>query len=284
MTGIQNLFKRKGLFLKIYGFSFMLIIAVILIIPFIYLLVTSLKDMAQYFSTDFKDVWFPSPLHWDNYSNAFTKVDLLRYIFNSLFLGMTQTILIVFSSATIAYGFSRFQFPGRDILFLIVLGTMILPQQVTNIPLFLFFRTIRWTNSYRPLIIPCLFGSAWHIFLIRQFMLSIPREMEEAARIDGCNSFKTFIYIILPQSVPALIVSGLFQFLYSWKDLLGPLIYLADSNLYTLPVGLLYFESPTEVQYTVQLAAVVIALIPTILFFIIGKRYFERGINIAEMK
>jgi multiple sugar transport system permease protein len=197
---------------------------------------------------------------------------------------LNKTIFVVFSSATIAYGFSRFKFPGRDVLFLIVLGTMILPQQVTNIPLFLFFRTIKWTNSYRPLIIPCLFGSAWHIFLIRQFMLAIPKEMEEAARIDGCNSFTTFIYVIIPQSVPVLIVSGLFQFLYSWKDLLGPLIYLSDSELYTLPVGLLYFESPTEVQYTVQLAAVVIALIPTVLFFVIGKRYFERGINIAELK
>ncbi|MBN2535056.1 MAG: carbohydrate ABC transporter permease [Spirochaetales bacterium] len=284
MTIAQKLFKRKGLFIKIYGFSFMLLIAIILIIPFVYLLVTSLKDMAQYFSTDFQDVWFPSPLHWENYVNAFTKVDLIRYIINSLMLGCIQTAFIVFSSATVAYGFSRFKFPGRDILFLIVLGTMILPAQVTNIPLFIFFRAIKWTNSYRPLLIPCLFGSAWHIFLIRQFMLSIPKEMEEAACIDGCNSFKTFIYIILPQSIPALVVSGLFQFLYSWKDLLGPLIYLADNKLYTLPVGLLYFESPTEVQYTVQLAAVVIALIPTVLFFIIGKRYFERGINIAELK
>jgi multiple sugar transport system permease protein len=115
-------------------------------------------------------------------------------------------------------------------------------------------------------------------------MLSIPVEMEEAARIDGGSSFEILLFVILPQSVPALFVSGLFQFLYSWKDLLGPLIYLSDNKLYTLPVGLLYFESPTDKTYTVQLAAVVGALIPTIIFFIIGKRYFEEGINVAELK
>ncbi|MBN1698757.1 MAG: carbohydrate ABC transporter permease [Spirochaetales bacterium] len=280
----SSLFKRKNLLVGIFGFFFMFVIAVILVIPFIYLAVTSLKDMAQYYSTDFVKVWFPRPLHWENYIEAFTQVDLLRYIFNSIALGGIQTILVVFSSATIAYGFARFKFPGRDILFLIVLGTMMLPAQVTNIPLFLFFRTIKWTNSFLPLIVPCMFGSAWHIFLIRQFMLSIPKEMEEAAMMDGCNSFKTFTKIILPQSMPALIVSGLFQFLYSWKDLLGPLIYLSDNKLYTLPVGLLYFESPTDVKYTVQLAAVVVALLPTVIFFIVGKRYFESGINIAELK
>jgi multiple sugar transport system permease protein len=277
-------FRKKKVAIKLFGFSFLLIISVILMLPFFYLFASSLKNMGQFYSTDLIEVWFPWPLHFENYMHAVTKVDLFRYIINSVVLGCIQVIFCVFSSSFIAYGFARFEFPGRNVLFILVLATMMLPVQVTNIPLFIFYRGIKWTNTFLPLTIPHLFGSAWHIFLMRQFMITIPKELDEAAVIDGCNSWQIYRRIILPQCVPVLFVSALFHFLYSWKDLLMPLIYLSNSKLYTLPVGLLFFESPTDFNYTMQLAAVVIALIPTVLFYIVGKRYFERGINIAEFK
>lgn len=278
-----NKYKKTDLG-KIAAYSFLTFWAVIIIIPFFWLVVSSLKDMGQYYSTDLKTVWFPYPLHFENFYHAITMVPLLKFIRNSFMLASMQTMLSVFSSALVAYGLSRFEFKGRDVLFLIIVATMMLPLQVTQIPLFLFFSKIGWVNSFKPLVVPSLFGASWNIFLIRQFMLTLPKELDEAALIDGCNSFAIFTKIILPQSTPALFVAGLFTFLWSWKDLWGPLIYLSNKEFYTLPLGLLFFESPTNVQYTVQLAAIVIALIPTIIIYMFGHRYLEKGINIAEVK
>ncbi|MEM5947099.1 carbohydrate ABC transporter permease [Spirochaetia bacterium 38H-sp] len=266
------------------GFIFLALFSVMILTPFVWLFVTSLKDMGQYFSTDFKTIWFPHPLHWENYYKAFTYVPLLRYVFNSLWLGSLQTSLQLVSSSFVAYGFARFNFRGRNILFLILLCTMLLPTEVTMIPLFIFYKTIGWTNSYNPLIVPNLFGAAWSIFLIRQLMVGIPKEMDEAAFMDGAGTFRIWYSIVVPQVTPALFVAGLNSFLWSWKDFLGPLIYLNKKELYTLPLGIMFFESPTEVQYTVQLAAVVVALIPTLIIFAIGQKYFEQGINIGELK
>jgi ABC-type glycerol-3-phosphate transport system permease component len=268
---------------KGFGFAFLFIFSAILIIPFLYLFVSSVKTMGQFYETDFVKIWFPWPLHFENYEKAWTWVPLGKYLLNSVVLSSSQTILCVASSSFVAFGFARFRFPGREVLFILVLSTMMLPSQVTQIPLFIFYAKIGLLN-YFPLIIPYLCGSAWHIFLIRQFMMTIPVEMEEAALMDGCSTFRIYWNIILPQSIPVLFVSGLFQFLYSWKDFLAPLIYIKNKNLYPLTVGLLFFESPTEVQYTIQLAAVVISLVPTVIFFIIGRRYLIQGIQITDLK
>jgi multiple sugar transport system permease protein len=268
----------------VYGFIFLFVYLVIIITPFFYLLVSSLKDMGQYYKTSQKEVWLPWPLHFENYAKAVQQIPLMLYMMNNIVLSVSRTVLSIFSSAIIAYGFSRFNFKGREILFIVVLATMMLPTQVTNIPLYMFFRVIKWTNTFLPLIVPNLFGSAWNVFLIRQFMISIPKEMDEAAQMDGCGSFRLFYKIILPQSIPAIIVAFVFTFMWCWKDLWGPLIFINKSIFYTLPLGLLFFESPTDFQYTVQLAAVVIALVPTVLFYVFGNRYMERGINIADIK
>ena len=279
----MNIIRRKLSLLHLFGFIFLFLLAVIIIMPFLFLLVTSVKTMGQFYQTDFEQVWFPWPLHFENYLKALTQIELPLYMLNSLMLCSIQTALCVVSSSFVAYGFARFRFWGRDVLFILVLSVMMLPAQVTSIPLLLLYRSIRWTQTFLPLIIPYFFGSAWHIFLIRQFMLTIPTEMEEAAVIDGCNTFQIWYKVIIPQSVPALFVSGLFQFLYSWRDLLAPLMFIQNKKLYPLSVGLLYFESPTEPQATVQMAAAVIALVPTIIFFAIGRRYLEAGIQL-ELK
>jgi multiple sugar transport system permease protein len=279
----RRFFDEKRM-LRGFGFSFLLVMAVIIVIPFVYLFATSLKDMGQYYSTDIRDMWFPSPLHFENYAITFEQVPLLTYIANSMWLGATQTLLSVFTSALVAYGFSRFKFPGRDFLFIILLATMMLPSEVLNIPLLLFYKEIGWTNTFYPLIVPYAFGGAWNIFLIRQMMLNVPKEYDEAAWLDGAGTFRTYWSITLPQVVPALIVTALFTFLWSWKDVLGPLFFIKSKEMYTLPLGLLFYESPTDKQLTIQLAAVVVALVPTLLIYLVGQRYFERGINVTDLK
>jgi multiple sugar transport system permease protein len=285
----SNRLQRSGFFnqkrrIIFFGFLFLFMYAVIVITPFYYLVASSLKDMGQYYKIGSREVWFPWPLHFENYAKATVQIPLMLYMVNNIILSLARTILSIASSALIAYGFARFAFKGRSVLFVLVLATMMLPTQVTNIPLFLFFNAIKWTKTFLPLIVPNLFGSAWNVFLIRQFMLSIPKEMDEAAEIDGCGTFRLFYKVILPQSVPAVIVAFVFTFMWCWKDLWGPLIFISNKFFYTLPLGLLFFESPTDFQYTVQLAAVVIALVPTIVFYVFGNRYMEQGINIAEIK
>lgn len=270
---------------QIYTHLFLFSYVVIIMIPFVWLFVSSLKNMGQYYSVDLKTVWLPWPLHFDNYWKALTAVPLFQYLWNSIWLASVQTFLNIFSSALVAYGLSRFDFKGKKTLFIVLIASMMLPTQVTQIPLFIFYAKIGFVNSFKPLIVPTIFGGAYSIFLISQFMVSLPKEMDEAAKIDGCNTFQIFLQVILPQTKPALVVAGLFAFLGSWKDVWAPLIYLSSSaNFYTLPLGLLFFAGPTRVEYTVQLAAIVIALIPTVIFYVLGQKYLEKGINIAELK
>lgn len=254
----------------------------IIIVPFFWLITSSFKDMGQFSTVPIQ--WIPRPWHPQNYQIALKAIPLLRYIFNSVVLATIQVIIGTFSSALIAYGFARFRFPGREFLFILLISSMMLPWQATTIPVFLFFRSLGWLNSFLPLIIPGILGYAWNIFLLRQFFISLPASVDEAATIDGCGPMAIWWRMILPQSKPVLVVVSLFTFMWSWKDTWGPLVYLNDSSLYTLPVGLLMFESPFEVQYTQQLAAIVIAIIPTALFYIFGQRYLDRGITIADVK
>jgi len=270
--------------ISIFGFAFLAILSIIIVIPFYYLLVSSFKSLGQYSQTEFMTVWFPSPLHPENYQLAVQEHNLSGFMGNSLWLAVVQTSLQVFTSCVVAYGFSRFKFPGRDTLFVVLLASMMLPTEVTQIPLYQMFRELGWTNSFYPLIVPRVFGDAWSIFLLRQMLLSLPKEIDEAAWIDGAGTWKTFLQVTLPQIAPAVIVAGLFGFLGSWKDLFGPLLYLSDAEYYTLPLGLLFFQSPTEKAFTVQLAAVAIALIPTVVLYLLGNRYFERGINVTDLK
>lgn len=277
-------FNRERFVMNLFGGGFLILLSVVIIIPFYYLFVSSLKTLAQYAQTDAKTMWAPWPLHPENYRHAVMEYKLDRYIFNSLWLGFVQTFLQVFSSCLVAYGFSRFKFPGRDFLFVILLASMFLPTEVTQIPLYQLYRAIGWTNSFKPLIVPNAFGNAWSIFMMRQMMLNVPREIDEAAWMDGAGTFRVFWQILMPQVKPAIVVVCLFGFLGSWKDLFGPLLYLQDSKFYTLPVGLVFYVGITFRQLTWQAAATVVALVPTILLYVFGQRYFETGIVINELK
>ena len=271
--------KRWATALKL---SALFVYASIIIVPFFWLISSALKSDAQFYAIP--PVWLPDAPRWGNFATVLIEQEYWRYIFNSVWLGVVIVILSVTSSAFVAYGFARYNFPGKKVIFVVLLGTMMLPAQVTLLPTFILYREIGWLNTYLPLIAPHLFGSAFVVFLLRQFFVSIPKEMDEAAKLDGCGPIRTWALVILPQAKPALITSGLFVFMWVYKDVLAPLIYLGNRSQYTISVALLFFTSPTRDDYPLQFAGVALALIPTIIFYLISMRFTDRGIHIASLK
>lgn len=276
--------KRGGTLLRLANYLNLIFWAVLLVVPYVWLLGSSFKDMRQFYAIPL--IWFPWPVHWENYRIAMIGGALLRYIFNSAWLAALSTILTLFTSSMVAYGFSRFKFPGRDVLMMFVIASMMLPSQATWMPVYMFFRRLGLIGTFYPLIIPYFFGSAFAIFLLRQFFINLPASLDEAATIDGCGSFGIFWRIILPQAKPVLVTVALNAFLGSWGgSLFAQLIYLNNPDLYTLPIGLLFFVTPTDfTRITAQLAAVVIALLPTLAFFLLSQRQLDRGVIIATVK
>lgn len=254
----------------------------LILFPFVWLLSASLKNEPQYYATPIK--WVPDPVLWSNYGEVFQRYNFSRYIFNSVWLAGYSVVVVTLVSSLVAYGFARFRFPGRNLLFVLVLATMMLPQQVLSISLFTIFKNWGWVNTFLPLLVPKLFGSAFDIFLFRQFFIGLSREIDEAARLDGCGTFGIYRRIILPQSRPVFVVVAVFTFLASWKDVWNPLIYLNSDDKRTLPLGLLYFTTPYGSAFPLLMAATVVALVVPVLLYIIGQRYIDSGVAIAEVK
>lgn len=261
---------------------FIVILCLLIIVPFFWMVTSSLKTTEEYLQTPI--VWFPSVPQWQNYAEIMVELGFWKYIINSLLLAFMSVVLSVFSSAFVAYGFCRFRFRGRKLMFAIMVVTMMLPGQVTIVPQFLLFKEIGWTKTFLPLVIPQLCGAAGSILLITQFMKGVPMSMDEAAKIDGANSFQVFFKVILPQIVPVLVVTALFTFLNSWKDTFGPLIYLRNENLYTVPLALMTFVSPQDPNRAILFTGLTVALIPTIIVYIFGQKQLEEGIVIADLK
>jgi ABC-type glycerol-3-phosphate transport system permease component len=278
--------KARGQFLQRlslwWTYAVLLILTVIMFGPFLWLISSSLKTVTQYFAVPMQ--WIPNPAMWSNYVEVFVQYNFLRYILNSVWLATYCMIVTTISSAFVAYGFARFRFPGRDVLFILVLATMMLPSQITSIALYTTFRTLGWIDSYLPMMVPRLFGDPFTIFLFRQFFLGLPRELDEAARIDGCGSLRIWWNVILPQSKPVLIVAAVFAFLGSWRDSWNPLIYLSSNELRTVPLGLLFFSNPYKPIDPQLMAATLVALVVPILLYVVGQRYIDRGVAIAEIK
>ncbi len=271
--------RRSGLPLT---YLVLILFSVMLLFPFLWLLLASLKDQNQYLAIP--QVWLANPTHWDNYSAIFTVYNFGRYAFNSVWLALYSVVAATLSSAIVAYGFARLRFRGRNVLFGLVLATMLLPAQALTISLFIVFKDLGWYGTFLPIIAPKLFGSAFDIFLMRQFFLGLPGEIDEAARLDGCGNWRIFWRIILPQATPILIVVAIFEFLNSWKDTWGPLVYLTDDANRTLPLGLLNFTTPFGPDYPKLMAATVVALIVPVILYAFGQRYIDRGVVIADLK
>ncbi|GCE14887.1 carbohydrate ABC transporter permease [Tengunoibacter tsumagoiensis] len=259
--------------------------AFIFLAPFVWLISASLKDDAQFNLVPIK--WIPDPIVWSNFVRAFTEFHLDLYLMNSLWLAAFSVVVNIVVCSLIAYGFARFHFPGRNILFFLLLSTMMFPAQVLTIPLFSVFRQLGWLGTFLPILVPKLFGlgATYEIFLFRQFFITLPKEIDEAAQLDGASTFGVYWRIILPMAKPTIIVTAVFSFLDSWKDAWGPLVYLNDNSLRTLPVGLLFFvRNLDDIAYPELMAATLIALaIPTI-FYLFGQRYIDKGVVITSSK
>ncbi len=222
---------------------------------------------------------------WSNYPEAFRFIDFLRLLGMTLMYAGVTTVGATFSAAIVAYGFARFRFRGKNILFIVLISTIILPPQVTLVPTYALFYHIGWVGTWLPLIVPQFFANAYNVFLLRQYFLTIPTAMEEAARIDGAGPVRTFVSVILPQAVPALIAVALFHFFFAWNDFFGPLIYLAGSTqLQPIALGLFRFNGlySSEPQY-IQAASVLTMIIPLLIFFF-AQRFFMQGVVLTGDK
>ena len=266
----------------ILGYSIAILVAFLFLLPLFWMLSSSLKP--NYQVLEFPPRWLPNPVQWQNYPEALTYLPFGRYGLNTLYITLMTTAGNILSCTLVAYGFARLKAPGKDVLFLLLLATMMLPYPVTMIPIYIGFNKLGWVNTFRPLIVPAFFGSAFYIFLLRQFFLTIPAELEDAARIDGANIWQTLWYVILPVIKPAIATVGIFSFQSTWNDFLAPLIYLHDQSKYTLSLGLSFFRSNYDVRWAYLMAASLTVTLPIILLFFIAQRTFIEGITLTGLK
>lgn len=261
----------------------LLAVAALLVLPFLWMVSTSLKGNEQIFVIP--PVWIPEHFHWENYLGVFQRIPFWFHLRNSVLVTGLSIIGAVFSSALVAYAFVGLKWPGRDTMFIVVLATMMLPPQVTMIPVFVLFKELGWLNTFKPLIVPAFFGGgAFNIFLLRQFFLTIPRDLFDAARIDGCSEFRIFWNIVLPLSKPALATVGVITFLFSWNDFLGPLIYLSDRLKGTLALALAMFMGQYQTEWGLLMAASVLVMTPIIVAFFFLQKYFIQGFATSGIK
>ncbi|MCF7687751.1 MAG: carbohydrate ABC transporter permease [Cephaloticoccus sp.] len=254
--------------------------------PVVWMLSSSLHTLPEVFAQPYR--WLPDPVQWKNYVRAVTILPVPLFLWNTILITAPVMVATALSSALVAYGFARFRFPGRDVLFSICLATMMLPGQVTMIPLYILFARLGWVDTYLPLIVPALFGSPFYIFLLRQFFLTIPRDSEEAARIDGASRLRIWWSIILPQARPALATVLIFTFIGTWNDFFGPLLYLNSPEKATLTLGLNLMKTQVlgsgVVEWNVLMAASLLVLLPNVILFFVAQKHFIKGISMGATK
>jgi ABC-type glycerol-3-phosphate transport system permease component len=258
-------------------------IALLFLVPFAWMISSSLKGPEEVFSSEFRLI--PETILWENYTRAFESMPVLLYTRNTLIITLGCIIGYLLAGSLVAYSFARLRWPGRDVWFVILLATMMLPPQVGIIPLFAIFRELRWIDTFYPLIVPAfLSGWPFFIFLMRQFFLTIPHELTEAARVDGASHIRIYASIILPLAKPALATVAIFAFLLHWNDFFGPLIYLTSDSKFTLALGLTVFASQHPSEWSVLMAVSLIMLLPTIVVFFLCQRTFVEGIALTGTK
>lgn len=258
-------------------------IAVLLLIPLVWMISSSLKGPDEVFSPGVGLI--PEDIRWENYAEAFEAMPVLLYTRNTVIITGLCILGYLLSGSIVAYAFARLRWPGRDIWFLILLSTMMLPPQVSIIPLFAIFRELGWIDTFYPLIVPAyLSGWPFFIFLMRQFFLTIPQELTEAGRVDGASHLRIYASIILPLTKPALATVAIFAFLLHWNDFFGPLIFLTSDSKFTLALGLTVFASQHPSEWSILMAVSLIMLLPTLVVFFFCQRYFVQGIALTGTK
>ena len=258
------------------------VLAILFVLPVFYLFMGAFKAESELFRVPFK--WLPDKFILDNFTNMFQSIPFMRYLKNTMIIVAFNIVGSLLSCSLVAYGFSRLRWPGRDKVFILVLITMILPYQVTLVPLFLMFTKIKWIGTFLPLIVPCFFGNPFFIFLLRQFFTGIPQDISEAARIDGASEFTIFSRLILPMAKPALTTVALFAFIRSWNDFLGPLVFLGRDELYTLSLAASMLKSNLDPNWSVLLALGTVMILPVLLIFFVMQKYFIQGIAMSGIK
>lgn len=279
----MNKKSKKSRIRKGYLYLLLSIGSILMLMPFFWMLSTALKPDSEIFTVPIK--WIPSRLYFENFKRAMEVIPLGRYMFNTFLIAALKIGGEVFVSALVAYGFARFNFKYKNIFFMVLLATMMLPYEVTMIPTFIIWSSLGFSDSYVPLILPAYFGSAAFIFFLRMYFETFPKELEESAIIDGANYFQIFVRIFVPLSKAALVTIGLWSFMGTWNDLLGQLIYINSPDKYTIQLGLASFSNMTgETLWGPLMAASFIALLPVILFLLFAQRYFTEGIKMSGVK
>lgn len=265
----------------------LLVLAALFGLPFLWALLTSLKTPAEIFI--FPPKWLPAAPMWSNYVEIWRQAPFATFLRNSTLVTLLSMVGQLLSASLVAYGFSRFRFPGRDALFVLVLSTLMLPEQITIIPTFLLYKWLGWLDTFKPLFVPSYFGGgAFAVFLFRQFFLTVPKEYDEAAKMDGASSFTIFTRILVPLAVPIFTTMGIFSFLANWNSFFYPLIFLNTTEKFTLALGLRYFQRTVTAggratEHLLMAAAMVMTL-PCVLLFLVMQRYFVRGIVMSGLK
>jgi multiple sugar transport system permease protein len=257
--------------------------SLLMMLPFLWMVSTSLKETSQIWV--FPPQWIPNPVRWENYTEALTSLPFGRYALNTSIITIATTLGVVLTASLCAYGFARMQFPGRDLIFMIVLSAIMIPYVVLLIPQYIMFRYLGWIDTYLPLTVPVWFGGgAFNIFLLRQFFRTIPAELSDAARIDGASELGIYWRIIMPLAGPALATVAIFTVLNTWNDFLGPLVYISSQDKFTLALGLAQFRGLYATQWQYLMAASTVVVVPTLVLFFLAQRYFIQGIVLTGLK
>jgi multiple sugar transport system permease protein len=274
--------RMRDLFRHVLTHVVLLPAAFIFLLPFLWMLSTSLKTDAQLYA--YPPVWIPNPIKWSNYSETVVFIPFFLYLRNTLIIAVASTIGAMISCSLVAYSLSRINWPGRQFLLILTIATLMLPFQVTLIPLFIVFKNLGWVGDFRPLIVPTFFGNAYYIFLLRQFFMTIPTDLSDAARVDGASEYRIFWSVMLPLVKPALATVAIFEFIRQWRDFLYPLIYLNDQRLYTLSLGLQQYSSEHGREWGLLMAASVLITLPIITLFFFTQKTFVQGITLTGIK
>jgi multiple sugar transport system permease protein len=280
--------KKRGSFInpKFWGslrsYAILILIAVILITPFYWMIATALRSPDQVLKLP--PAWIPNPITFENFPRVFQEVPFAKFIGNSFYLVFWNVIGQIFATTMVAYGFSRFRFPGRDVLFLILLGTMMVPNTITLVPQFILFARLGLIDSYLPLILPAFAGSPYLIFLMRQYLLTIPLDLDEAAILDGANRLQTLVHVLAPLMTPALVLVTVFTFVDVWNDFMRPLVYLNDPAKFTVSIGLAFFQGSKFTAWEMLMAGSLMAMLPPAILFFIAQRRLMGGIAVTGIK
>lgn len=273
--------KSSAVLRRVLLYIVLILIAVIMVVPFLWMLSTSLKT--QYDAVKIPPVWIPDPPRWENYVKLFTEQPMLQFMLNTIKIVFFVVLGQLFFSSLAAYSFARISFKGRNVVFFFYIATLMVPGQVTMIPTYLMFAKAGLTDNHLALILPAFF-SAFGVFLLRQFFMSLPRELEEAAEIDGCNPFMTYWRIMLPLVVPAMLTLGVFTLMNTWNDYMGPLIYLSSPEKYTMTLGIAYFKGVYTTQWNLVMAGSIVSVVPILIAYLCAQKYFIEGIAFSGVK